>query len=541
MQVVSVLVLFASQLALSLRSTSLESDYDVNMRRIANGDHLSDQEFEMVALQSEEKAKQSCEDYINDMHGALDMVKLTFIEHNETSGTDLDSEVEKKTAKSINAILLALGANAYSKNCLMPMYQDTLVQQKLDELLTVSVDAEKFFETCEGRGARCREAYEKMVIWQHGVLTLNDTIFDDPELSTDISKHCPHQCSWCSREHKSLYKKDEHFKFKCFLKGSEMPKYGKNLKCSQPSRRMTKFWRKKTWCEVPEWKERVVRQNKVSAVIGCSMLLLQPGVQEKPVVDLAVAHKTCLNFEQGIVVTESEYDKYNSTFFIGRDKNSPVDASLVVSLQTLGVQAGLAELIRISKIHAHEQAHSLIRHFHRSRAFPIEGGEVFFLGPLANSLQYDVCALPSRGGLFGGLLFSLFRMSLQMWLWPLGMVLSSPLMVVTFLSILWGVLKMPSVHSVVLLPLTLISEIWSYGTWVWSQLGKLLRTSPYDCDPAKLMPGRAVDAESVLARAQEPQCLAGMYHGRSTCVQGVTVMCQKEHGSNLIVVPDKSC
>lgn len=284
------------------------------------------------------------------------------------------------------------------------------------------------------------------------------------------------------------------------------------------------------------------------------MLLLQPGVQEKPVVDLAVAHKTCLNFEQGIVVTDSEYDKYNATFLqVGGDKNVPVDASLVVSLQTLGVQAGLAELMRISKhagehggdTHAHgESPHSVIRHFHRSGAFPIEGGEVFFVGPDTNELQYEVCALPSRGGLFGGLLFSLFRMSLQIWLWPLGLSLSSPLMVVTFLSMTWSYLKMPGfakLGSVFLAPLTLVSTLWSYGKWVWTQLGKLLRTSEFDCDPAKLMPGRAAEAEGVLAQAKEPKCLAGMYHGRSTCVQGVQVQCRENYGSNLIVASDKTC
>lgn len=318
---------------------------------------------------------------------------------------------------------------------------------------------------------------------------------------------------------------------------------------------MTKFWRKKTWCEVPEWKERVVRQNKVSAILGCSMLLLQPGVQQKPVVDLAVAHKTCLNFEQGIVVSDSEYQKYNSTFFGYVDaKNTPVDSFLIVSLQTLGVQAGLAELMRISK-HAGENgdddhargepALSPLRHFHRSGAFPIEGGEVFFVGPDKDPLQYDVCALPSRGGLFGGLFFSLFRKALQIWLWPLGMVLSSPLMVVTFLSMTWGYLKLPGIAklgSVVLAPLTLISVIWSYGTWVWSHLGKLTRTSDYDCDPAKLMPGRAAEAGGAVTRAKEPQCLAGMYHGRSTCVQGVTVLCQEDYGSNLIIAASqKAC
>lgn len=553
-------VLLAQQVALAIRTASLDFDAEPELHKLMRGEPLSDDMFKMVATQSEHAVEdQACPQFIVDMVGLLDRINASFGEH-FAAGT-LAIEVAERQ----NAAVLAVSEAAHRRKCLFTTMQDAQVQAGINEILTNYIDTSLLFDRCHA-GGNCLEAYEKIVIWQHGLLALNDTeVFYDELYDTDITKHCPAECHWCTREHSSYYKKSEAFKFKCALvDGSVVPTAHGKVQCGTPTRRMKKFWKKKVWCEVPDWKQRVVRQTRTAALLSCSMHLLETEVQGSGnVLDLAEAHKTCLNIEQGIVVSAAEYQNFKDAFHPNEEDSDNVVAMLTRIIKNLGIQAGLAELIHLSRDgeqdgdhggdpgvgphahggHAAQDVTSVIEVFSRSGRFSTEGGDVFFVGPLEGPPQSEVCALPPRGGLIGGAFGLLFRTALRFVLFSAGLVISSPVMVITTFALIYQAWKtnwgLGALSVTVGLPVTLALAVLKVGGDVWGAVGTALRLTDFDCDPGQLNPSRAVSAESTaLTEDAEPQCLSGMYKGftgpRKKCVQGLQLTCAEEYDYNLV-------
>jgi len=419
------------------------------------------------------------------------------------------------------------------------------VQAKLDDLLSAYVrDTQMLFAQCPA----CQGIYEKLVKWQAGLQIMKDqTLFYDPLYSSDISNNCPHECKSCSREHRSLYKKNENFKFKCYLKGSAVPSdTNEKFDCGKVRRRTYKPWQKKVWCNVKDWKLNLVKQARYSAMLSCSLYLLQEHIQppDVSVKDLADAHKTCLNVEQGLVVSSAEYEQYKRTLMQPPEGERKLTSALMDIIKNLGVHAGLAQLILSSA--PKDTSHSLVERVEGdvsdvvnvfAREFDTSGGDVFFVGPWDSPVEDEICDIGARGGrwdnLIGGVLAPLFRMSLAIFFAPVVGVLLLPASLSYFWSnfVVAGFKKNVLLGSLVVVgsPFFLVTAMLATGlqaTW------RLFRIADWDCDNAKLAPSRLPDSHHYTH--VQPQCLNGMYRERKTCKEGLRIVCSKDYEYNLV-------
>merc|ERR1740121_2065537 len=246
-----------------------------------------------------------------------------------------------------------------------------------------------------------------MVQWQHALQSFKEDGLFDTLMSTDVRTNCPKECSACQRQHRSFFKKNEPFRFNSYLvDASVLPTaasaHAKHpLTCEKPRRRTFKFWQKKTWCEVADWKKDYLRKNKLNALFGCSVLLLQPKVQAFGEESLQIAHRTCMHAEHGIAVSKDNMDLYEEIFNSTAIKTkSSWEESVRWATRTilnLGLMAGFSELVHASPSHGDGHGdghghgdsghHSLLQgegHGHDHEAPPEEPGptaiEVFIRG-----------------------------------------------------------------------------------------------------------------------------------------------------------------
>merc|ERR1719246_205399 len=141
-------------------------------------------------------------------------------------------------------------------------------------------------------------------------------------------------------------------------------------------------------------------------MISCSLHLLAAHVQEKPLRELADAHKTCLNVEQGLVVSAEEYEAYVDTFVDAIPDERVTESLLIDIIKNLGVHSGFAQLViasaESSSLLQGPSATNVIEVFQRGGTYSTIGGDVFFVGPWDSPVENEVCDLPPRGGLIGG-------------------------------------------------------------------------------------------------------------------------------------------
>merc|ERR1719491_321475 len=112
-------------------------------------------------------------------------------------------------------------------------------------------------------------------------------------------------------------------------------------------------------------------------------------------------------------------------------------------IKNLGIHAGFAQLLISSSAGSYHSAllqgdatptTNVIEVFQRGSTYSTVGGDVFFVGPWDSPVEGDVCALPPRGGLIGGVFALGFRMTLSLTLAPvLGF-----LMLPQALSVFWN-------------------------------------------------------------------------------------------------------
>jgi len=132
-----------------------------------------------------------------------------------------------------------------------------------------------------------KRAYGKLLAWQQGTYELASKSLSRAALfPDDIEENCPKPCGMCSKSHNSWRKGEELFKFKCLLQAGQPPPSEEHFVCSEPARRRS-FWRphrwgRKTWCEVPDWKESTCIQLKVSALASCGAGVVLSELSTRP-------------------------------------------------------------------------------------------------------------------------------------------------------------------------------------------------------------------------------------------------------------------
>jgi len=268
---------------------------------------------------------------------------------------------------------------------------------------------------------------------------------------------------------------------------------------------------------------------------------------------LADAHKTCLNVEQGIVVPEGDYTHFRETLVEQKHEDMQPEEKMIIVIKNLGINAGLAQLLISSEGEGggdgdhggHGDHHSLlgvdgastnvIDVFHRGNTFKTNG-DVFFVGPWDQDvIEYDVCALPPRGGLIDGAFFLTFRMALALLLAPvMGFVLLPQAIFHTWSTFIVGGFRRNAglgVLGLVGSPLLLLGSILGFGL---QSAARILRVADFDCDNVKFVPSR----NNVGQSDADAQCLKGMYRERSVCRAGKKLTCSEENNYNIVYTGD---
>jgi len=540
---------------------------DDDLTEMAQGKPVEGEKVLELAKHGEEKVNlMKCDDFTSDMKGVLARLQVTF----NTFNTLFSSQLDQKTNEDLHAkiyqavadefqadslMVIALAETATRRSCLDKMFRDEEVQQEIEKLLVNNLF--DLLAKCgggnstDGAGAYtstldCKEAYAKMVQWQHAVRGLKSENLFEPLARSDVSdpRNCPKECSRCSRQHSSKYKKNEPFSFKCYLKDKNVVPTETimadgyrhdvltKVTCAKPRRRVLKFWQRKAWCEVEDWKKAYFRRNKVSALLSCSMLLLQPSRQDKGDEALETAHRVCMRVEQGMAVEQEAMQLYEETFKATLEKTgSPFDESLRWATRTLlnlGMHAGLADLIRVSE-HDNMAAVTLEKSttYMFTFDFPTTGGEQFFNEPLDEEVNHDVCYIEHRKfkgvvGVFG----QFFRQAMRIPLMIVGLVIHIPAAIATFFTLLMLAFEQSffvGLTGVVGSPVLLAAAILKVSAEVFLKVGRLLRIADWDCDPSL-----------VVAEGIEPQCTVGMYFKAKRSISGVQLQCLPQHNGIIV-------
>jgi hypothetical protein len=542
------------------------------VQKLAAGEPMTEEDFTLVATSGggggDVVHSESCDDFLHDMIGLLEMLQVTFDTfsslHNSSLGEESTVDMRTKIYQAVadefrgdSLMVTAHSETANRKHCLDKVYRDPKVQKGIKSLLDKELNP--LLEKCrsaEAPSLHCQEAYEKMVQWQHAVVKFADDHLFEELGTSDIKANCPKECSWCSRQHRSKYKKNEPFSFKCYLhKDNVVPTQVKipskqhtmintNIKCKKPRRRTIKFWRKKAWCEVEDWKKAYIRQHKVAALFSCSTLLLAPSLQDVEESTLQSAHKVCMRVEQGIAVAKTDMELYRNTFKTSMKSTvSSWEESVRWATRTimnLGMNAGMAELIHRS---SHGSGHSPAPVPHHAgvkggdgghapappghnaldvfaREFPTTGGERYFNEALDDDDKYEVCHVPPRKmrGFFG-VLSQFFRQALRLPLMALGIVIHLPMAFVFFGQLLMLAFEKSffvGLAATAGSPLLLAAGLAKTSARVFVKAGRLLRIADWDCDPSMVItipawegyPGRG-------------ECTAGMYWNAKRSIKNV--------------------
>jgi len=539
--------------------------------KLATGEEMNEDEFARVAQGGggggHAVHTESCDDFLHDMIGLLARLQITFDTfsslHNSSLGDDSTVDLRNKIYQAVadefrgdSLMVTAHSETAHRKHCLDKVYRDPNVIAGIESLL--EKELQPLLQKCKSAEApslNCEEAYGKMVQWQHAVVEFaDDNLFE--ELGTsDIKANCPKECSWCSRQHRSKYKKNEPFSFKCYLhKGNVVPTQVKipskqhtmvdtKIKCEKPRRRTIKFWRKKAWCEVEDWTKAYIRQQKVAALFSCSMLLLAPSLQETDKAALEQAHKTCMRVEQGIAVAKTDMELYRNTFKTSMKATvSTWEESVRWATRTimnLGMNAGMAELVhRSSHGSSHSPApaphHALLEGAGGQNAidvfsregFPTTGGDHFFNEALDDDVKYEVCHIaPRKMRGFLGVLSQFFRQALRLPLLALGIVIHLPVALMFFGQFLMLAFEQSffvGLAATAGSPLLLAAGLAKSSARVFVKTGRLLRIADWDCDPSMVV----ADAVS--------ECTAGMYWNAKRSIQNVNLQCLPDYNGAIV-------
>jgi hypothetical protein len=559
-------------------------------QKLATGETMTADEFAIVAQGGggggHAVHTESCDDFLHDMTGLLARLQITFDTfsalHNSSLGDDSTVDLRNKIYQAVadefrgdSLMVTAHSETAHRQHCLDNVYRDPKVHTAIESLL--EKELEPLLQKCKSAEApslNCEEAYGKMVQWQHAVVEFADDHLFEELGTSDIKANCPEECSWCSRQHRSKYKKNEPFSFKCYLhKDNVVPTHvaipskqhtmvDTKIKCEKPRRRTIKFWRKKAWCEVEDWKKAYIRQQKVAALFSCSTLLLAPSLQDADKATLEQAHKTCMRVEQGIAVAKTDMELYRNTFKTSmRATVSTWEESVRWATRTimnLGMNAGMAELIHRS---SHGSSHSPAPAPHHAllesapgmtpraqggdgghaptpvepgqnaldvftRGFPTTGGDHFFNEALDDDDKYEVCHVaPRKMRGFFGVLSQFFRQSLRLPLLALGIVIHLPVALMFFGQFLMLAFEnsfFVGLAATAGSPLLLAAGLAKSSARVFVKTGRLLRIADWDCDPSMVV------ADSV------SECTAGMYWHAMRSIQNVNLQCLPDYNGAIV-------
>jgi len=488
-------------------------------KAVQPGAKLTKDELSELVTQSQAViAQQSCADLTTQMVSLLDRIDAAFVTHQACrtcSETDTCNLCSTAVLETNLLFVTTLSSTAFSKRCLRSLYFDAQVQTKLASLLGSYLPG--LLADAQAKALNAGKTYDLMLSWQEALQQFTDAeLFYDPLMDTNLTKSCPSQCKTCTRQHKSWLKGEEKFKFKCVLKGKELPEPKDKIVCEPPRRRFTKPWQKKTWCAVQDWRQMAARQAKVSAILSCSMMVLSPNLKEDLIFK---GHKACMAWQQGLVLSHDMGEKV-LTKLVASIKNvlRGPEYYLLTTLVALGRGAGLAQLIHGSKEASTEgdgsetgpqpaADASAIAVFRQNRTVNSEDGAKLFLEAIEGELRLDVCSTPtSKGGVagfFGNVMRQMLRLALLPVMAGLSIVLQSVLYlvlipIVFFLIGQWNALPPHFLaYPIEIVPklLTTVPAAW------WHSLGRFVHLADYDCEPARFVnPG-----------TKKAQCVPGMY------------------------------
>lgn len=280
---------------------------EVHTRQVRDEEVQSRDEFKAAVAEGHRVLEaQTCEDLQVRLAVALSNAHIVLTSMCQPDCGQTASWEIQENLLSAGELVMAASAAADENKCLAACLAAPEVQEELRILLSMAQHVLRSGHTPEANSAMAL-AWEYLVAWQQGTLDLADERLERrvvfPE---DVEGNCPQPCYHCSREHNSMFKGEEAFRFKCYLKHEhreEVPQEP-GIICERPTRRTSRFWRPwrwnewKTWCDVEGWKDTACSQAKVTALLSCGAAAIVNPLREA-FLDIELMHKRCVEYEQG--------------------------------------------------------------------------------------------------------------------------------------------------------------------------------------------------------------------------------------------------
>lgn len=241
------------------------------------------------------------------------------------------------------------------KRCLMEVMTDEDVLNRLENISQLKGTLIREFSSSPHPdvGAKLGQAFKRLSAWQQALVAMGTKFVDRRLLFPDEIGNifnCPQPCYKCTREHNSIFKPDEKFKFKCLMKSQHKDKPPSlrepRLRCDKPKRRTSVFWEYKTWCSVPGWIADAYQNARISATIACGSQSLLSTLKFNETMPEELM-RICMLVEQRMAVTMPELRSYKNYLAKEEEAGVPNAAqhafAIIMSVSTAQGLAGLRE------------------------------------------------------------------------------------------------------------------------------------------------------------------------------------------------------
>jgi len=304
-----------------------------------------EEEFVQKAQEGKQKvAAIQCSEVTSNILEALEKFQSTI--ENGTFG-----EEEFLSIRGVAATVATSIMTLDEKRCLMAAMTDEDVVSRVANITQLK---DTIIGTPDANvSMKLRHAFTRLSTWQQALVEMGTKFVDRRLLFPgEIGNifNCPQPCYKCTREHNSLFKPDEKFKFKCLLKSEHKNRppslHEQRLRCDKPKRRTSVFWEYKTWCSVPGWIADAYQNARISAMISCGSQSLMSTLKFNELMSDELI-RTCMLAEQRMAVTMPELRSYKQ--FLAKEEEAGVPAiwqhtfAVFMSVSTAQGLVGLRE------------------------------------------------------------------------------------------------------------------------------------------------------------------------------------------------------